>query len=660
MDIVFFLGAFLVLSLYFLSKSLAEGIGEMRSVMRQIGMFVLKKNPPGLVDLFNDDSGSGSKTWMNFGMLWFFFAGILGFLVGWHKYDPSALNSLASVGWSYDDGSALVDVMFQALNTALLLGLIGGGMVIVSRNGQGRMASEANASLMGVLITVLVVARMLLPAVMGFLDIDTSSDGPSLVLLSLETFAIGALLIPVLINLLVTVGDNEGESILTGSWFVIMAVFIKIIGLFFIFFGELGSSTQSVWLGERISNGWATLALILGMGYYIVPKVAQTPIWSPSLRSASMMFLFITPSVFFMTPTESSNFLTNLGAILLTLSMLPLFAASVNILMTASGGFDKVMNHPGALALVLAFFLFPFFVVGSYFTAMDIFAGTSDLVGLAEVLDASVMFTIGGLALVGAVFTMYPMASNKALPSSSTAHLAVYMIFIGGIASTIAYTIGEFATSTVDALSLEDTTADVGGFYLTGAALFYILPIGALFATLLMIRTGISRMAETTVANTSDIRTFTLMTGSTTSIRDLISRGVGVDTVLAISDEGDASGGSTLISVGASLHDDEITEIPNEEVDHLLIALATHLVNENMSVFELFKSTDADGSGAIDQDELSSMFSGIGHDLSEVELSAIVRRFDIDGDGTINLPELDIQMALVNASYNVQATSEEE
>ena len=73
--------------------------------------------------------------------------------------------------------------MFQALNTALLLGLIGGGMVIVSRNGQGRMASEANASLMGVLITVLVVARMLLPAVMGFLDIDTSSDGPSLCLL---------------------------------------------------------------------------------------------------------------------------------------------------------------------------------------------------------------------------------------------------------------------------------------------------------------------------------------------------------------------------------------------------------------------------------------------------------------------------------------------
>ena len=58
------------------------------------------KNPPGLVDIFNDKDGSGSRTWMNFGMLWLVFAGLLGFLGGWHNYDPTALASLASVGWS--------------------------------------------------------------------------------------------------------------------------------------------------------------------------------------------------------------------------------------------------------------------------------------------------------------------------------------------------------------------------------------------------------------------------------------------------------------------------------------------------------------------------------------------------------------------------------
>jgi hypothetical protein len=660
MDIVFFFGFALILALYFLSQFLAKGIGEMKSVFTQIGLFILKKNPPGLVDLFNDEDGSGSKTWMNFGMLWFFFAGILGFLVGWHTYDPSALNSLSSVGWSYDDGSALLEFTVNALNTALLLGLIGGGMVVVSRNANGRLASESNASMVAVLISVLLITRLILPGLMGIFDIDTSSTGVVILLLSLETLAIAALLIPVLINLLVTIGQSNGSSLMTGSWFVIMAVTVKIFGLMFIFFGELADSTQTVWLGERIANGWAILALLIGMGYYVVPKVAEAPIWSPSLRTASMVLLFVTPSVFFMTSSDSSNFLSNVGAILLTLSMLPLFAASVNILMTATHGFDKVMNHPGALAVLLAFFLLPFFVVGSYFTAMDVFVGAGEMTSLAAVIDVGAMFTIGGLVLVGTVYTTYPLASGKKLPSSSTAHLSVYMIFVGGLASTIAYTIGEFSTMTVNALALEDVTADVGGYYLTGSVLFYILPIGALFATLLMIRTGISRSAQDVMAQEADIKSYTLVSGAKTTIRDLIGRGVGIDTVLVLAQDGDAEGGTTLISVGATLHDDEITEIPDKEVDHLLVLLANHLVDEKKSVFDLFRQSDKDASGSIDDQELRGIFSGLGQDLTDAQTTALVRRFDIDGDGSINLPELDIQIALTNAAYNVSSSSEEE
>lgn len=660
MDVVFIFGILLVTALYFLSQSLSKGIGEMKSVLTQIGLFILRKNPPGLVDLFNDDDGSGAKTWMNFGMLWFFFAGIMGFLIGWHTYDPTALNSLASVGWSYDDGSALVDFTTSALNTALLLGLVGSGMVVVSRNANGRLASEANASMVAVLVSVLLVTRLVLPGLLGIFDVDTSSDGFTILLLSLETLAIAALLIPVLINLLSTIGQSNGETLLTGSWFIIMAVTVKIFGLLFIFFGELADSTQTVWLGERVANGWAILALLLGMGYYVVPKVAETPIWSPSLRTASMVLLFVTPSVFFMTTSNSGNFITNVGAILLTLSMLPLFAASINIMMTATGGFDKVMNHPGALAVLLAFFLLPFFVVGSYFTAMDVFVGSGEFSSLASVVDLGAMFTIGGLVLVGSIFTTYPMAARKALPSSSTAHLSVYMIFVGGLASTIAYTIGEFSTITVNSMAIEDAVADVGSYYLTGSVLFYILPIGALFATLLMIRTGISHSTQSVSTTEADIKSYTLVTGSKTSIRELIGRGVGIDTVLVLAEQGQADGGTSLISVGATLHDDEITEIPDKEVDYLLVDLANHLVEQKMSVFDLFRQSDKDASGSIDEQELSDIFTGIGHQLSGAQTSALVRRFDIDGDGSINLPELDIQIALINASYTVSQASDEE
>ena len=120
METIFLSGGFLLFALLFMSQSLAKGVGTVGGALTQIGLFILRKNPPGLVDIFNDKSGSGSRTWMNFGMFWLVFAGLLGFLGGWHNYDPSALDSLASIGWSYDDGSSLRDVTLTLLNFCLL------------------------------------------------------------------------------------------------------------------------------------------------------------------------------------------------------------------------------------------------------------------------------------------------------------------------------------------------------------------------------------------------------------------------------------------------------------------------------------------------------------------------------------------------------------
>ena len=118
-----------------------RGIGNMAEPMRQFGLFLLNKAPAGIVDLFNDDKGSGSKTWMNFGMIWLTFAAIGTFLALWHDYDASALNSLASIGWEYDDGSALNTFVDVTLMTGLMSILIGGGLVAAARAGAGRLAS---------------------------------------------------------------------------------------------------------------------------------------------------------------------------------------------------------------------------------------------------------------------------------------------------------------------------------------------------------------------------------------------------------------------------------------------------------------------------------------------------------------------------------------
>ena len=175
MDMIFIAGGFLVGLLFLLSQSLVKGVGTVGGALKAIGLFILQKNPPGLVDIFDDRDGSGARTWMNFGMLWLVFAALLGFLSGWHNYDPTALDSLASVGWSYDDGSALTNATLNFLTIALLYGMVGSGMVAASRNSNGRLASEANASMVALLLSVVLVVSYLLPFIFGFLDVDTET-----------------------------------------------------------------------------------------------------------------------------------------------------------------------------------------------------------------------------------------------------------------------------------------------------------------------------------------------------------------------------------------------------------------------------------------------------------------------------------------------------
>ncbi|MGB1233291.1 MAG: hypothetical protein ACPHF0_03865, partial [Poseidonia sp.] len=124
----------------------------------------------------------------------------------------------------------------------------------------------------------------------------------------------------------------------------------------------------------------------------------------------SMLLLFITIPPFFMTDASASNFVTNLGAILLTLGVLPIFAASINLLMTASSGLSAVVKQPGAVAASMAFIALPFFAIGGYFTAMDTFVGTGELGTMGDIVNMSMLFTVGGLLVLAGAFTNYPNA----------------------------------------------------------------------------------------------------------------------------------------------------------------------------------------------------------------------------------------------------------
>ena len=661
MELIFIAGGVFLVLLLLLAQSLSKGVGTVGGALKQVGLFVLQKNPPGLVDIFDDKDGSGSRTWMNFGMLWLVFATLLGFLLGWHTYDPTALDSLASVGWSYDDGSSLREASLNFLTIALLYGLVGSGMVATARNGSGRMASEANASMVALLLTAVLLATYILPFIFGFLDVDTSENPIRTILYSLETLAVGLLLVPVFINLLITAANRGDQELQTSVWFLLMGIAAYIISMLYMFFGELAGATQMVWFAERVAHGWVPLALMFSVGYHVVPMVAKQPIWSGSLRGASMFLLFITIPPFFMTDASASNFVTNLGAILLTLGVLPIFAASINLLMTASSGLSSVVKEPGAIAATMAFLALPFFSIGGYFTAMDTFVGTGELGTMADIVDMNMLFTVGGLLVLAGVFTNYPNAIGKPLATPSTATLATWMVLIGGVTSTLTYLTGEFTFNAVATSEVEDVVANNGGFYLTGAALFYLASIGTILSTMVVIRTGIASTGRAiAVTDASDVASYTLTSGSSTTIRDLIGRGVGVDTVLVVSETEVNEGGSTVIAVDSALHNDEIKEFPTT-VSSVMVEFVQYLTNTHQSVFELFRSMDLDDSGKIDSREfLAALEATEVEALSSMEAAELVESMDLDGDGELNLPELDIAIAQIKRDHDIVAAQEEE
>lgn len=666
MEPIFISAAILLASLLVVSYYVTNGVGTMGVPLRQFALFLMNKAPVGLVDLFKDEPGSGSRTWMKYGTGWFILTVISGFIAIWHNYDPTALDSLASIGWSYDDGSALADFTSAVTSISFTYLLIGGCLVAVARAGNNRLASEASASMVAVLYTVsLSFNLILIPIIFNFADIADAAAIRDLISLMVNYVVSSLLFTALLMNVLATYSQRDDGSTSVTAWFLIMAIVAKLIASMYFVIGEATDNTQMSWMSERVLESWFPLALMFALAYHVIPHAAKAPIWSGSLLNANMVLLFVTVPPFFMTSADAGELLQNVGALLLTFSLLPLFAGSVNLLATASSNSSGVLKNPGALSATLAMFLLPIFAVGSYFTAMDTFTGTNQMLTMSSTIDNGFMYTVGGLMMLSAIFSSYPLATGNKLAEPSRANMSVWFMMLGGLTATITMLIGDFTSKAVLDSGVEDVVASTSGFYLVAAAMFYLVPMSAILATLVLIRTGTSSQKIAEVGSKiSDVETYTLVEGTSTTIQQLLGRGVGVNTTLVIGDATEDEGGSTVIAVSATLHNDEITEFPEEEaaLDEAtedskgpakeLMMLVDYLKSSGQTVFDFFKSIDLDDSGSIDGFEFQQALlnSDVG-DFPPWEVDELVAAIDLDRDGNINLPELDIALAKIAAAY---------
>ena len=271
--------------------------------------------------------------------------------------------------------------------------------------------------------------------------IDTVTNVSSLVVGSLLHAAI-------LINVLITVANRASDNLSPTTWFLVLALVAKISGGLMAFIGELMSPHKPFGWQSMCSLDGFPLALIFGLAYHVIPYTTGTPVWSESLFKVNMLLLFVTVPPFFMTAATSAEFLQNVGAILLTLGLLPLLAGSFNLLITAKSNAERIVKNPGAFAATGAMLLLPLYAVGGYFTSMDVFVGLGNLGTMATTVDQGFMYTVGGLMMLASVFTAYPLAaSGKQLAHAPRTHNSQSgSPMIGGLTSTVVRLMGDFTT----------------------------------------------------------------------------------------------------------------------------------------------------------------------------------------------------------------------
>ena len=239
---------------------------------------------------------------------------------------------------------------------------------------------------------------------------------------------------------------------------------------------------------------------------------------------------------------------------------MPIMAASANMLATIRGNASAVVDSPGATAAAGAAILLTSLCNLRILHGLNVMVGDGSLAGVADTVNSSYLYVIGGLFALSALFHSYPLAAGKSLTGS--AGTATWMVIAGGLFSTILFLMGDWSENALMDAEVEDMTS-MSGFALTGAFAFYGVVIGFILAGNSVVKTLLfGNVQASDAGNTSDISTYNLVEGTTT-IRALFGRGVGIDTTLVIG-EAEEEGGERFNNHRSfsRIHNDEVDEFP--------------------------------------------------------------------------------------------------
>ncbi|MCB0186937.1 MAG: cbb3-type cytochrome c oxidase subunit I, partial [Caldilineaceae bacterium] len=200
------------------------------------------------------------------------------------------------------------------------------------------------------------------------------------------------------------------------------------------------------WYAHNLFGLWLTPMLLAGL-YYLVPRITKTPLYSHTLSLISfwgMAFFYTGVGHHHLLQTPTPGWLKTI-AILSSISLLiPVFAFTVNILMTMRGSWEKFFtNLPLRFGLTAFVFYFLVNVQGS-FEAIQSFNRLTHFTNF--VVAHAHLALLGAFTFLGMGFIdhIIPQILHKPLYSARLAEWQYWLIVIGFLGFFWALTIAGF------------------------------------------------------------------------------------------------------------------------------------------------------------------------------------------------------------------------
>ena len=253
------------------------------------------------------------------------------------------------------------------------------------------------------------------------------------------------------VNLFATVARRKYPQMYVSLWYILASVlwtaFVYIVGNFATMFTTGVNQANLNWFYVHNAVGLIFTPLGLGIGYYFIPKAAETPLYSHRLSMIgfwSLAFVYVWTGAHHMLHGPISQWLQTVAILFSVMLIIPVWTLVWNFLGTMKGQWHQLKDNipikflmAGTIFYLLTCFQGP---MHSLRSVNAIVSKTDWIVGHAHmaVLGAFSFFAIAG------TYYALPRMLNTRLHSLALANASFWLWLVGGLSFFVSLWIGGF------------------------------------------------------------------------------------------------------------------------------------------------------------------------------------------------------------------------